>query len=80
MKDNENKCYRCGGKGHWSRTCHTPKHLVELYQASIKNKETNLTDAHETNPNDTPETNHIDNPDPAGLNVLDFFGDANTEY
>ncbi|XP_056694089.1 uncharacterized protein [Spinacia oleracea] len=22
---------RCGGKGHWSRTCRTPKHLVELY-------------------------------------------------
>jgi hypothetical protein len=23
---------------HWSRTCRTPKHLVELYQASIKKK------------------------------------------
>ena len=23
---------------HWSRTCHTPKHLVELYQASVKRK------------------------------------------
>jgi hypothetical protein len=26
-------------KGHWSRTCRTPKHLVDLYQASIKGKE-----------------------------------------
>jgi hypothetical protein len=26
-------------KGHWSRTCRTPKHLVDLYQASIKEKE-----------------------------------------
>ena len=25
-------------KGHWSRTCHKPKHLVDLYQASIKVK------------------------------------------
>ena len=25
-------CYRCGVKGHWSRTCLTPKHLVNLYQ------------------------------------------------
>ena len=25
-------------KGHWSRTCHTTKHLVDLYQASIKGK------------------------------------------
>ena len=24
--------------GHWSCTSHTPKHLVELYQASIKVK------------------------------------------
>jgi hypothetical protein len=26
-------------KGHWSCTCCMPKHLVELYQASIKDKE-----------------------------------------
>ncbi|XP_074271489.1 uncharacterized protein LOC141595424 [Silene latifolia] len=41
-----NVCYRCGGNGHWSRVCHTPKHLVDLYQKSIKQKgkkvETNL--------------------------------------
>ncbi|KAH0776763.1 hypothetical protein KY290_008174 [Solanum tuberosum] len=35
-KYSNNKCYRCGGKGHWSRTCHTPRHLVELYQVSLK--------------------------------------------
>ncbi|XP_021771818.1 uncharacterized protein LOC110735955 [Chenopodium quinoa] len=34
----ENICYRCGGKGHWSRVCRTPKHLVDLYQQSIKQK------------------------------------------
>ncbi|TYI50992.1 hypothetical protein E1A91_D12G142900v1 [Gossypium mustelinum] len=28
----ESLCYRYGGKNHWSRTCRTPKHLVELYQ------------------------------------------------
>ncbi|XP_040935307.1 uncharacterized protein [Gossypium hirsutum] len=41
-----NICYRCGGKGHWSRVCRTQKHLVDLYQQSIKQKgkkvETNL--------------------------------------
>ncbi|XP_016733511.1 uncharacterized protein [Gossypium hirsutum] len=31
-----NVCYRCGGKGHWSRVCRTQKHLVDLYQQSIK--------------------------------------------
>ncbi|XP_021737856.1 uncharacterized protein LOC110704384 [Chenopodium quinoa] len=34
----ENLCYRCGGKGHWSHVCRTPKHLVDLYQQSIKQK------------------------------------------
>ena len=29
---------------HWSRTCRTSKHLVELYQASLKSVETNLTE------------------------------------
>ncbi|XP_065862867.1 uncharacterized protein [Euphorbia lathyris] len=48
-KDNNagvtNTCYRCGGKGHWSRTCRTPKRFVDLYQQSLKQnnkKETNL--------------------------------------
>ena len=35
-------------EGHWSRTCCTPKHLVDLYQASIKERgkgiETNFVD------------------------------------
>ena len=36
-------------KGHWSHTCRTPKHLVDLYQTSIKAKgkeiEINFTDS-----------------------------------
>ncbi|XP_075083548.1 uncharacterized protein LOC142167283 [Nicotiana tabacum] len=34
----ETECYRCGGKGHWANICRIPKHLVELYQASLKDK------------------------------------------
>ncbi|XP_059301865.1 uncharacterized protein LOC132053778 [Lycium ferocissimum] len=62
-RDSENKCYRCGGSGHWSRTCQTPKHLVELYQASMKRKEKN------------PEANFIseDQVDITHLDVADFF-------
>ncbi|XP_009375238.2 uncharacterized protein LOC103964073 [Pyrus x bretschneideri] len=38
--------HKCGGNGHWTRTCYTPKHLVDLYPASIKEKgvETNFLD------------------------------------
>ncbi|KAI5343662.1 hypothetical protein L3X38_011538 [Prunus dulcis] len=34
----ESTCHRCGAKGHWARACYTPKHLVDLYQASLKNR------------------------------------------
>ena len=44
-------------KGHWSRTNRTAKHLVDLYQASMKGKdkhiETNFIDGKDTmDPND----------------------------
>ncbi|KAK3426307.1 hypothetical protein EUGRSUZ_F02781 [Eucalyptus grandis] len=34
---NESICHHCGMTRHWSRTCRTPKHFVDLYQASLKN-------------------------------------------
>ncbi|XP_070668881.1 uncharacterized protein [Malus domestica] len=37
-RNSEGGCHRCGGNGHWARTCCTPKHLVDLYQASFKEK------------------------------------------
>ncbi|XP_009593346.1 uncharacterized protein [Nicotiana tomentosiformis] len=37
-KSSETECYHCGGKGHWKNICRIPKYLVELYQASLKNK------------------------------------------
>ena len=31
-------CHRCGMDNHWAKNCRTPKHLCELYQESLKNK------------------------------------------
>ncbi|KAK4399936.1 hypothetical protein Sango_1099700 [Sesamum angolense] len=66
----ETSCYRCGGKGHWSRTYRTPKHLIDLYQESLKNK------------NEKIETNFVDDEsdgyiDMTHLDVADFFADPN---
>ena len=45
-------------KVHWSRTFHTAKHLVDLYQASMKGKdkqiETNFIDGKDTMDPDDP--------------------------
>ena len=60
FKNLKDSFYRCGSKGHWSRTCCTPKHLVELYKASLKGKEKekeiNFTKHHD--PKD--HTTHLD--------------------
>ncbi|XP_068319752.1 uncharacterized protein [Pyrus communis] len=66
---NSNKaCHRCGGNGHWACTCRTPKHLVDLYQASFKEKgvETNFLD----------QARPMDIPDP----VCDLSGQLNTTH
>ena len=62
-------------KGHWSRTCRTSKHLVDLYQESLKGKkkiETNfvsidatIDQAHENNVQPEVDMTHLD--------VADFF-------
>ncbi|KAF8111957.1 hypothetical protein N665_0070s0027 [Sinapis alba] len=31
-------CHRCGMSNHWAKTCRTPKHLIDLYQESLKGK------------------------------------------
>jgi hypothetical protein len=38
FKKSESSCYRYCMRNHWSCIYRTPKHLVELYQASIKKK------------------------------------------
>ena len=53
-KSTEDKCFCCGRKGHWSCTCRNSRHLVDLYQASLKKddkgKETNFVSNDAENP------------------------------
>ena len=56
----ENKYYKCGMKGHWSRTCYTADHLVKLYQTLLKEKG-----------KEKKETNLIDSDDPVDITHLD---------
>ncbi|XP_021771649.1 uncharacterized protein LOC110735769 [Chenopodium quinoa] len=58
-------CYRCGMIGHWGRTCCTAKHLVDHYQASIKDKGKNA------------EANYVneENAPCPSLDVFDYFMD-----
>ncbi|XP_056683003.1 uncharacterized protein [Spinacia oleracea] len=62
-------CYRCGGKGYWSRVCRTPKHLVDLYQQSLKKKGKNV----ETNLVFEDGEGDFESGDTTHLEVADFF-------
>ena len=42
FKAPEETCYRCEMEGHWSRTYRTTKHLIDLYQTSLKDKRKNV--------------------------------------
>ncbi|GJU64767.1 hypothetical protein Tco_1246602 [Tanacetum coccineum] len=64
-----NACHRCGMKNHWSKQCRTPKHFVDLYQASIKKKGKDI----ETNFIDTLDNNEP-NPD-VRFDSSDFLDD-----
>ncbi|XP_019150997.1 PREDICTED: uncharacterized protein LOC109147796 [Ipomoea nil] len=68
-------CYRCGCTGHWSRTCRTPKHLVEAYQQIIKRDKMRPKD--ESHHVALPETNTLVNADDDDLMKyeLEDYGD-----
>lgn len=76
----DGNCHRCGDSGHWARTCRTPKHLVVLYQASLKDKnvEANFIDQADTGldsskSDTTPMDLDLDKSNTTHLEASDFF-------
>ncbi|GAV72133.1 hypothetical protein CFOL_v3_15622 [Cephalotus follicularis] len=59
-------CNRCGMKGHWYRACRTAKHLVDLYQTSLKEKDKQI------------ETNFIGHCDPLETTQSNFVSMGTT--
>jgi hypothetical protein len=69
-------------KGHWLRTCCTPKHLVDLYQASIKDKENGIemNFSNHSNPKNSPVfLDTLNGEGNSHLDVFDFFVNSNID-
>ncbi|KAI5343878.1 hypothetical protein L3X38_011754 [Prunus dulcis] len=62
----ESPCHRCGAKGNCVRACRTPKHLADLYQASLKNRKV--------------EINYIDHAPPATDGSSEISGQLNKTH
>ena len=60
-------------KGHWSRTCRTPKHLADLYQESVKNKGKKKDDEANFANSDGNLEGYDDPIDVTHLDVSDFY-------
>ena len=67
----ENKYYKCGIKGHWSRICYMADHLVKLYQPSLKDKGKEKIETNLINGDDPVDITHLD--------VSDFFEDPTSK-
>ena len=62
INTHDQPCHRCGLKGHWANVCRTPKHFVNLYQASVKGKDKNA-EMNFTTGDGSSDLSHMDVPE-----------------
>ena len=58
----DNMCYRCGSKDHWSRVCRAPKKVIDEYHSRRKKFESNFM--------------QVDEPETTKMEVSDFQEDT----
>ncbi|KAM0982076.1 hypothetical protein ACFX2A_015346 [Malus domestica] len=80
-RNSEGVCHRCGGNRHWARTCRTPKHLVDMYQASFKEKGVEINFLDQAQPMETPDpvTNLLGQLNTTHLDASDFIIERRNE-
>ncbi|KAK9676807.1 hypothetical protein RND81_11G102500 [Saponaria officinalis] len=59
-RDIVNFCHRCGNKGHWSRTCRAPPHVVDSYHRSLNDNKGKKIEANFVAEQEKVETNFAD--------------------
>ena len=81
LRNLEGVFHRCGGNGHGARTCRTPKYLVELYQASFKEKGVEINFFDQAQPMETsdPMTNLSRQLNTTHLDATDFINERGNE-
>ncbi|KAI5353934.1 hypothetical protein L3X38_006828 [Prunus dulcis] len=75
----ESPCHRCGAKGHWMRACRTPKHLADLYQASLKNRKVEINYIDHASPATDGSSEISRQPNKTHLDVSDFVTERRNE-
>lgn len=68
--DHEDICYWYGMNGHWSRTCHTTKHLVDIFSVLTEDKGKECLENFASQLNATKNNDHVND---VSNDVTHFF-------